>query len=96
MGLEDTVYKEGTVSSKKSLDDITLPTDRWEILIEQQITDSYDPSYLFNEASDEEVKAVIEYIDGELSTESPFGYSGDGINAKARAYRKKLLDILID
>lgn len=95
MGLEDAVYERGTVHTRKDLRDITLSNQKWEMVIVEQILEVRSPDIIFGDCTDEEIKAVIEYIDDELETKSPFGHTRSSIEDKALSYRKELTRMLM-
>jgi hypothetical protein len=95
MGLEDTVYKEGTVHSRKDLGDVNLNSSAMEMLIQNEVHKGSNPEYVFKDCSDEGIKAIIEYLDYELAKEAPLGDASDEISRRIRAYREGLVEILM-
>lgn len=78
MGLNDLLqeqYEVGNVHSSKDLEDFPFNRQVLEIVL-HNISPGHVDAYF--KGSEKELAALVEYIDFELQSESPFGYTKDG------------------
>lgn len=76
MGLKDLVSDAGVPKTNKGLEDIQLDSQGWEFLASHLVHSQPEEfDYIFTHAqSEEDVYAMIELLEKELDTESPFGH----------------------
>lgn len=96
MGLDDIIkesYEIGEVKSKKNITDVPMNKNVLKMLIHE--THGEHADVYFSQCSEEEIKAVIQRIDDELQSSSPFDYQPNGTFAEhAEKFREGLVEML--